>query len=201
MHLNQSLLALSFCLLSPLAAAQDAEALLKPCVECHGLNGLATKPATPHLDGQMATYLYESLRAHSDGSRKTTVAQHKGIPKETAKAMAEHYAAQKVKREKSPTDPALLARGDELYLSRCAECHPDNGREADKDAPLMATQNVDYLVSQAIAFKKGDRRFATMMDDAFRGLSEADLTAIAHFFASQDQVAPKAAGKKRRKKD
>ena len=190
--------ALSLCTM--LASAQDPEALLKPCVECHGINGLATKPATPHLDGQKDVYLYESLKAFNDGSRKTAVAQHKGIPKDAAKAMANHYNGQKAKREKSAFDPALLARGDELYQSRCAECHPDNGREADKDAPIMATQNVDYLVAQAIAFRKGDRRFATMMDEGFKGLSEADLTTVAHFFASQDQIAPKATESKRKRK-
>ena len=200
MQFTKSLLLLSSCLLAPIVSAQDAETLLKPCVECHGINGIATKPATPHLDGQMATYLFESLRAHNEGTRKTAVVQHKGIPKETAKAMAEHYAAQKVKRPKASIDPALLARGDELYQSRCAECHPDNGREADKDAPLMAAQNVDYLVAQAISFKKGERRFATMMDEGFKGLSEADLTAVAHFFASQDQIAPKAAESKRKRR-
>lgn len=191
-------LLLSACLISPLACAQDADALLKPCVECHGSNGLAAKPATPHLDGQMATYLLDSLRAYTDGVRKTGVAQHKNISKDAAKAIAEHYAAQKATREKSPTDPVLVARGDELYLSRCADCHPDNGREADKDAPLMATQNLDYLIAQSLAFRKGERRFATMMDDAYKGLTEADLIAVAHFFASQDQIAPKAKKRKRK---
>lgn len=200
MHFKKSLLLLAFSVSTSLASAQETEVLLKPCVECHGLNGIATKPGVPHLDGQMAEYINKTLRSYTDGIRNTAVAQHKNIPVETRKAMGEHYAAQKVKREKSPTDSALVARGDELYQSRCADCHPDNGRETDKDAPLMATQNVDYLTLQSIAFRKGDRRFATMMDDAFRGLSEADLTAVSHFFASQDQVAAKA-GKKRRKKD
>lgn len=199
MRITQPLLALSACLLAPLALAQDAEALLKPCVECHGISGIAAKPGIPHLDGQMAEYLNNTLRSYTDGIRNTAVAQHKNLPPDTRKAMAAHYAAQKVKREKVPTDPALIARGDELYLSRCADCHPDNGRETDKDAPLMATQNLDYLIMQSIAFRKGERRFATMMDDAYKGLTETDLTAVAHFFASQDQVAPKA--RKRRKKD
>ncbi len=200
MYFRKYALLTALSLSTLLAYAQDAESLLKPCVECHGINGLATKPSTPHLDGQEEIYLYDSIRAFNSGSRKTAVAQHKGVSKDAAKAMANHYNSQKAKREKSAVDPALLARGHELYQSRCAECHPDNGREADKDAPLMAAQNVDYLTAQVIAFRKGERRFATMMDDGFKGLSEADLTAIAHFFASQDQIAPKTTESKRKRR-
>lgn len=194
----KTLTALCFCLLATATIAQDTAALISPCVECHGSNGVASKPATPHIDGQMAGYLADSLRAFNDGTRKTAVDQHKGIPREVAKALAGHYSAQKISRAKSPVDPALLARGDELYLSRCADCHPDNGRESDKDAPLMAGQDLDYLIVQTLAFKKGERRFAVMMDDAYKGLSETDLKAVAHFFAAQDPVAPTKPRKKRR---
>lgn len=198
MPVIKSLIALGFCLLATVTAAQDPNALIKPCIECHGSNGVAVKPATPHIDGQMATYLADSLRAFNDGTRKTDVDQHKGIPRDMAKSLAGHYAAQKISRSKSPADPALLLRGDELYLSRCADCHPDNGRESDKDAPLMAGQDIDYLIAQTLAFKRGERRFAVMMDDAYKGLTEADLKAIAHFFAAQDPVATTKPRKKRR---
>lgn len=193
------LLLLATLFVAQLAVAQDAETLLKTCVECHGTNGIAKKPGIPHLDRQDASYMYNTLRNMSDGRRKTAVAEHKNIASETRKAMTSHYAAQKVTREKSPTDAALVKRGDELYLSRCAECHPDNGRDRDKEAPVMAAQDLDYLIKEALAFKKGERPFATMMDDAYKGLSEADLTAVAHFFASQDQVAPKSDSKRKRR--
>lgn len=199
MQFTKHSLLYSLSVIVQVVQAQDIDALLKPCIECHGTNGIATKPATPHLDGQRAVYLIESLRAFNDGTRKTAVPQHKGVAKDAAKAIANHYENQKATRPKSAVDASLLARGEELYLGRCADCHPENGREAEKDAPLMAAQNVDYLGAQAFAFKKGERRFATMMDDAFRGLNEADLTSVAHFFASQSQVAPKAEKKKRRK--
>jgi sulfide dehydrogenase cytochrome subunit len=197
MRYTQSLLGFALCLSVSHATAQEADAV-KHCVECHGTNGLGTKPGMPHLDGQMATYLVDALRAYNGGVRKTAVPQHKGLSHDATKAAAEYYAAQKATREKSPTDPELVAKGDDIYLKRCADCHPDNGREADKDAPLMAAQNLDYLIAQSLAFRKGERRFATMMDDAYKGLSDADLTAVSHFFASQDQFAPKAKKRKRK---
>lgn len=63
----------------------------------------------------------------------------------------------------------------------------------------MAAQNLEYLTAQSKLFVTGKREFATMMDEGFRGLSEADLEAVAHYFASQDEVAP-GGGKKRRKR-
>lgn len=185
---------------SPTQAAEPPEALLKICGECHGSNGVATKPGVPHLDGQRDVYFADSLKAFAKGARKTAVAQHRSVAHEDIQILATHFAAQKANRSKSPTDPQLTERGQVIYESRCADCHFDAGRDSDKDAPLMAAQNLEYLVAQTLDFKKGIRTFPFMMDDAYRGLSEADLTAVAHFFAAQDQTAPPATGKKRRKR-
>ena len=80
-----------------------------------------------------------------------------------------------------------MAKGEALYKRRCADCHPNNGRESKRDAPLLAAQNLDYLMEQKRAFVSGKRQFVFLMDDAFRGLSLADLDSVAHFFASQEQ--------------
>jgi cytochrome c553 len=89
------------------------------------------------------------------------------------------------------SDPELLAKGERVYANRCADCHLDNGRESDKDAPLMAAQDAAFLVAQSKLFKTGARKFPFMMDDAFRGLTDADLSAVAAFFAAQDPVIEK----------
>lgn len=185
----------AFAVSSGLAEGEDS--LLKTCVECHGADGIGRKTGIPHLNGQTSSYLFDSLRAFDKELRGTRIPEHKGIGREAARTLAEHYSGQKAERPKSDIDSALLARGEELYVARCADCHPDNGREADKDAPLLAAQDLAYLIAQTLAFKRGERRFAVMMEDAYRGLSDADLTAIAHFFASQPQYLSKV--KKRRR--
>ena len=39
------------------------------CMTCHGSNGLAVVPNTPHLAGQPEPYLVEQLKAYRSGKR------------------------------------------------------------------------------------------------------------------------------------
>lgn len=183
------------------AAAQDVpDKLLKGCADCHGMNGVAVKPDVPHLDTQKPVYLSDSLKAFVNGSRPTAVADHAKLNDEQIAALSAHYAGQPVARPKGEADAALFAAGETVYHNRCADCHFENGRAADKDAPLMAAQNLNYLLAQTLAFRKGTRKFPFMMDDAYRGLSESDLTAVVHFFHGQDPALPPETRKRRRRK-
>jgi cytochrome c553 len=49
------------------AAAGRAKAQM--CAPCHGANGLAVAPNTPHLAGQPESYLVEQLKAYRSGKR------------------------------------------------------------------------------------------------------------------------------------
>lgn len=177
------------------SAAQEKHAI---CIECHGNDGLGFKAGIPHLNGQPAPLLTNMLNAYRDGKRPTKVKFHKDVPAADVAVLAKHYAEQKAQRPKSATKPELVARGETLYTDRCADCHVDNGRDSDKDAPLMAAQDLDYLVAQTLAFKSGERKYPYLMDNSYKDLSDEDLTAIAHFFAAHDQVAPPQARKRRR---
>jgi cytochrome c553 len=168
------------------------------CTECHGSDGLGFKPGIPHLNGQPEALLTNMITAFQQGKRSTKVKMHRDIAAAEVAPLAKHYAAQKAQRPKSATKPELVARGETLYQNRCADCHVDNGRDSDKEAPLVAAQDMNYLVAQTLAFKAGERKFPFLMDGAYKDLSDEDLTAIAHFFAAQEQVAPPAARKRRR---
>jgi sulfide dehydrogenase cytochrome subunit len=184
---------------SPAAAQEKPVAtLISNCVDCHGADGIATKPDTPHLDGQFESPLTNMITSFQQGKRPTTMKIHRDIAAIDVAPLAKHYAEQKAQRPKSATKPELVARGETLYQNRCAKCHIENGRDSDKGAPLMAAQKPDYLIAQMLAFKSGERKFPYLMDDAYRGLSDEDLTAIAHFFAAQDQIAPQQGRRRRR---
>lgn len=167
--------------------AAPLDELVKPCAECHGADGIGVAAATPHINGQISDYLAQEISALSTGERKSAVANH--VPatwsgKEIT-AVAKFYAASKAVRPVQPTDPVKVAQGGKLYRDRCADCHVDNGRGSDKDAPLMAAQSLGYLSEQTKLFLSGKRRYPFMMDDAYRGLKAEELEAISHFFASQ----------------
>lgn len=189
MKFRRILPALLFLASTPLLAADGGALAEQHCARCHGSDGLATGPGLPHLNGQLETYLTDSIGKLQKGRQPSAVASH--IPAELSSsdlaAIAGHYAAIRAIRPKQEVDPAKLARGEEVYRNRCADCHPDNGREADKDAPLMAAQALDYMLAQTRLFVSGKRKFGFLQDDAFKGLSSDDLDAAAHFFASQEQ--------------
>jgi cytochrome c553 len=180
--------------------AQTPAAAIQGCVACHGDSGVASQPKTPHLNGQLPLFLSEAMKSFAAGSRPTAIAEHKMFPAGEREAMAAFYAGQKaVPRPKQATDAALVAKGESIYGNRCADCHVDGGRESDKDAPLMAAQNKEFLVGQALLFKSGARKFPFMMDDSYRGLSDADLAAVAEYFAAQEQFSVAGEKKKRRR--
>jgi sulfide dehydrogenase cytochrome subunit len=177
-------------LIPALAAAAGGDELAKPCFACHSATGVAAAPNVPHLNGQLADYLQQEISMLGTGERKSDVADH--VPKAwNAKdilAVAKYYATSKAERPKQATDAAKIALGEPLYKKRCAECHADNGRQSDKDAPLMAGQDLTYLAEQTKLFVSNKRRFPFMMDEAYKGLTTDQLEAISHFFASQEQL-------------
>lgn len=196
----------SYLLVSVLLAAvatsamgADAASGTDSCADCHGVDGVAAKSGVPHLNGQLPGYLEDSIDKFKSSARPGRTFGHEpaGLNAAQMTEILKRYSAAKALRPKqTKVDPALVMRGEAVYQDRCADCHPDNGRESDKDAPLMAGQDLEYLINQMGNFVEGKRKFAFKMDDAFRGLSGDDLTATAHFFASQDQEVAKK--KKRR---
>jgi sulfide dehydrogenase cytochrome subunit len=180
------------------AQEKPAAELVSACVGCHGANGIAIEPDAPHLDGQPEPVLIEMITSLQQTKRPTKVKMHRDVATADIVPLARHYAEQKARRPKSATNPELVAHGETLYQNRCAKCHMDNGRDSDKGAPLMAAQKPDYLVAQMQAFKSGQRKFPFLMDDAYLGLSDEELAAIANFFAAQDQVAPQQTRRRRR---
>lgn len=171
------------------AETPDVDALLKPCAACHGADGISSAAHIPHLNGQLASYLRDDLSALVQARRKTLVVNH--IPATWGiaeiKAVARFYETRQAQRPPQPVDAHKVVLGEVIYQRRCAECHPDSGRASEFDSPLLAAQNIPYLVNEMRLFVTGERKFVYKMDEAFRGLSMQDLEAVAHFFASQPQ--------------
>lgn len=184
------ILFLGIALLSSIeaVAAPSLPAAAAPCTECHGPDGVAVKPGTPHLNGQLKEYIVDSVEAFKADSRPTSVAEHKNIEltdKDMA-ATAKFYAAQrKAPLPVQTVDLARVTAAAAIYRQRCAKCHVNDGRESDHDAPLMAGQALDYLQLQTEAYVSGKRKFPFLMDDAYRGLSREDLVNVSHYFAAQ----------------
>ena len=67
----------------------------------------------------------------------------------------------------------------------CAQCHGTDGRAvAGEPMVALAGQQKDYLLSQLLAFRSGQRK-ATVMHQLSRGYSPEQLEALSVYFAAQ----------------
>ena len=78
----------------------------------------------------------------------------------------------------------LTPSGARALAANCSACHGTNGNSAGGAIPGLAGANKDYFVAQIQAFKSGKRE-ATVMHQIAKGYSDAEIAAIADFFAAQ----------------
>ena len=78
----------------------------------------------------------------------------------------------------------LTPPGVRALAANCAACHGTNGNSVGGAIPGLAGINKEYFVNQLKAFKEGKRE-ATVMQQIAKGYSDAEIAAIADFFAAQ----------------
>jgi cytochrome c553 len=78
------------------ASVAAGKRLAKNCEACHGETGVTTNPAWPHLAGQKATYLANTLKAFRAGLRKDPLMAGvvRGLSDADIANLAAYYAAQ-----------------------------------------------------------------------------------------------------------
>lgn len=76
-------------------------------------------------------------------------------------------------------------------LGLCAACHGRHGIAVLPGVPNLAAQRYDYLLDAMHQYRDGRREVAAMRA-ALGPLSEADLQALAHWYAAQKPVRPAA---------
>jgi len=88
-------------------------------------------------------------------------------------------------REPESTEPLYdLAAGKAIAEADCSACHGMDGRGATSEIPNLTAQPVLYLVEAMHAYRDGGRLHAALQDMT-TGMSEADITNIAAYYASQ----------------
>ena len=101
-------LAAAFALaVTPVPALADAaagRAKAQACMTCHGVNGLAVAPNTPHLAGQPEPYLVDQLKAYRSGKRAHEVMTVVAKPLSDADIadLAAWYASLEIVLKKEP---------------------------------------------------------------------------------------------------
>lgn len=73
----------------------------------------------------------------------------------------------------------------EVLAGSCANCHGTEGRLVGA-VPAIAQRPASILESQLLAFKRDEASRATVMNRIAKGYTEAELRALAHYFANLD---------------
>jgi cytochrome c553 len=181
------LAAVAVCAPSALAQSMPYAEKLQQCGVCHGEDGNSKMENIPSLAGQPEFFVLNQLFLMREGVRKvdSMAPLVKDLKDEELAALAKHFNKLPPKSSDESVDPALVKRGAELSASRrCGSCHLPNlaGQE---QMPRLAKQRIDYLIFTMKSYRDTPRPGAdTAMSAAVAGLTDADLTALAHYAAS-----------------
>jgi cytochrome c553 len=183
---------LAFGGLAAAPAAADAPAgdpargahLAYTCFGCHGIadyRNAYPNYRVPRLGGQHAAYIVAALDEYRAGGRThpTMKGQASSLSAQDIRDIAAFFATA------TPVTTAGTATGTAPPAAQvCTACHGKDGVGLTADYPTLAGQYPDYLEQALKAYKKGVRGNAIMAGFA-SALSDADIHALAHYFALQ----------------
>ena len=177
-------------------AEPSAKMLADTCAGCHGTNGQSVGPAIPNLAGMSESYFVDSMKGykklekgatHGEDARPATIMNRiaKGYSDAQIDAMGAYFAAMPVYKANVPHDAAKAKAGAAVYDKACAKCHDEGGSLACDDAGILAGQWLPWLEYSMADFKSGHREMPKKMKKQVDALSDAELTDVLHYFASQ----------------
>ena len=172
-------------------SARSGKMLSYTCAGCHGTNGVSNGSATPTIAGMDRFYLEKAMMTFADNTRASTVMGRiaRGYTHAEIRAISAFFADQSWSAATAKTDPDKVAAGAKLHQSFCIGCHGDRGTANRADVPRLAGQWPDYLFARLQSIRAGTTGLpnaATMaMQTMIGNFSDAQLQALAHYYASQ----------------
>ena len=181
--------------------AGDLDAIIADCNGCHGDNGVSQWTDVPTIAGvpefvhSDALYLFrdearpcsESKYRQGDTSKAATTmcAVVADLSDEQIDGIAAHYAALPFVAAKQDFDAALAEAGKAVHEAECDRCHSEGGSNAEDEAGILAGNLMGYLEAQLAAYRSGEREQPKKMEEKLNALSDDDVKALVHFYASQ----------------
>jgi cytochrome c553 len=162
--------------------------LFYTCYGCHGIDNYRNAYpdyAVPKLRHQHAAYIVAALHEYKSGERPhaTMHAQAVSLSDQDMEDIAAYLQGE-------PTKPSDKIVGTApAAAAACAACHGANGlgvaAPLEPKPPILAGQHVDYLEQALTAYHNGRRKNVVMGGMAQLLATEADIDAVAKYFASQ----------------
>lgn len=159
------------------------------CARCHGEIG----GQVPRLDILSAGYLEQQLQAYLSGKRPSGIMAQAvtSVPEERLAELARHFAeVPDDVDEPMAARPELAARGEELArqgtrdVPTCLACHGER-RDGRRKGPVLDGQRRAFLEVQLKLWRDGVYEYDPLMQAAALELSDADIAALAQYFAGR----------------
>jgi len=174
---------------SPAALAdgnpENGRILAYTCLGCHGIDGYRNAYPSyrvPRLGGQHADYIVAALKTYQSGERKhgTMGAQAQTLSNQDMADLAAYFSTYNT----VDASAAPVAKPGQEKTTACAGCHGANGVSPIPMYPVIAGQHAEYIVHALKQYRSGERQNPFMTGIA-APLSDADIDALAEFFAAQ----------------
>jgi cytochrome subunit of sulfide dehydrogenase len=169
-----------------LTAPPTPAVLSNACGGCHGTNGASAGLSVPSLAGQSKEAIVDAMNGYKSGTRPATVMGRlaKGYTSDEILAMGDFFSRQNPYRPDQVLDGDKVRHGQILHAKNCKRCHSENGKQGTDESPVLAGQWLEYLQIQMEDYRSGKRKMSDKMAEKMKSLSQMDLDALSHFYAS-----------------
>ena len=183
------------------AAMADLDAVVANCNGCHGNDGVSQWTDVPTIAGipefvhSDALYIFrdearpctESEYRQGDTSRPATTmcAVTADLSDDMIDEVAAYYAGLPFVAAKQDFDAALAEAGKAVHDAECDRCHSEGGANPDDEASILAGQQMGYLADTMAEYRAGEREQPKKMEEKVMALSDDDVKALIHYYASQ----------------
>lgn len=174
-----------------LAEAPVTNLAAHSCAGCHGTDGYSLSPM-PRIAGLNEKYFLQTMKEYKNGTRSSTIMGRiaKGYGDEELANIAQFFAKQAWKVPEQKTDAKLVEQGTKIHAEKCKSCHGEKGEMTNDMMPRLSGQWLRYLeiataVYQDPNSKVPENPMIKMMAMQIKTLKDEEISALAHFYASQ----------------
>lgn len=194
-------ISLTLGLFASTAAVADLGATVENCDGCHGTDGVSQWTDVPTIAGVPEFVHSDALYLFRDGDRPCSESEYKqGDTSRAATTMcdvvadfsddaideiAAHYAGLPYVAMKQEFDADLAAAGKAVHDEQCDRCHSEGGSNPEDEAGILSGQPMGYLTSTFAEYAAGEREQPKKMEEKMSALSDDDVKALVHYYASQ----------------
>jgi len=186
--------------LPPDPGARDARTLVTfACSKCHGPygNGVSISPLFPILAAQNSVYIDTQLKLLRQHGRADPHARafmwgiSHALTDEQIAGLAQYFSTQPAVSGRPSANPALAAKGKEIYengvpephrVIRCIECHGETSAGTN-NVPRLAGQHHDYLALQLHYYRDGLRE-NKLMNRNVKNITDDQIAAVTEYIGT-----------------